>query len=200
VPFTGTRRFTAEVVLCRYVSHLALTCAYKTFKNYLQGVRIVHRELNLANPLDNRFNLERCLRGIRRIKGDTGTRKFAVSPGILARFFPFFDFSQSAELAIYAAMPLRCWLPSSGSSGKAMSRLTIDSSQVAENVTFFRRADIQVAPDNSVAWVIVRQTKTIQYTLVNKFCNGRLCNLHALQTSLHWFQNSNKSKTPNERF
>jgi predicted secreted protein len=38
------------------------------------------------------------------------------------------------------------------------------------------------------------------YTLVNKFCNGRLCNLHALQTSLYWFQNSNKSKTPNERF
>jgi hypothetical protein len=42
--------------------------------------------------------------------------------------------------------------------------------------------------------------KRTMYTLVNKFCNGRLCNLHALQTSVCWFQNLNKSKTHKESF
>lgn len=92
------------MVLCRYVSHLALTCAYKTIKNYLLGVRIVHKELDLPNPAENKFNLNRCLRGIRRVKGDAGTRKFAVTPAILAQFHPLMDFFATAELAIFAAM------------------------------------------------------------------------------------------------
>ena len=147
----------SEMVLCRYVAHLALTCAYKTIKNYLLGVRIVHKELNLPNPVENKFNLDRCLRGIRRVKGDAGTRKFAVTPAILARFYPLMDFSQSVELAIFAAMLVAFF----GFFRKG--NVTIDASQLAENVTFFRRCDFKIAPDDSVMWVIVRQTKTIQF-------------------------------------
>lgn len=147
----------SEHILCRYVTHLAFTCAFKTIKNYLQGVRIVHRELNLPNPLDNRFNLERLLRGIRRVKGDSERRKFAVTPAMLSEFFLHFDFSNTIELAIYAAMLVAFF----GFFRKG--NVTIDSQQAAENVTFFRRSDFFFAPDDSVVWVLVRQTKTIQF-------------------------------------
>ena len=145
------------MVLCRYVSYLALTCAYKTIENYLQGVRIVHRELNLPNPLENKFNLERCLRGIRRVKGDSVSRKFAVTPAMLARFAPLMDFSKSAELAIFGAMLVAFF----GFFRKG--NVTLTRTSYPKRLHFFRRCDFKLAPDDSVAWVIVRQTKTIQF-------------------------------------
>lgn len=48
----------------------------------------MHRELNLPNPLENKFNLERC----RRVKGNSVNRKFAVTPPMLAQFFEVMDF------------------------------------------------------------------------------------------------------------
>jgi hypothetical protein len=120
-------------------------------------VHIVHRELNLPNFLDNRFNLERLPRGIRRVKGSGGRRKFAVTPAMLSEFFLLFEFSKTVELAIYAAM-LVAFI---GFFRKGNA--TIDPQQAAENVTFFRRFDFFLAPDDSVVWVLVCQTKTIQF-------------------------------------
>lgn len=117
----------------------------------------MHREVNLPNPLDNRFNLERLLRGIRRVKGDGGRRKFAVTPAMLSEFLLHFDFSKTIELAIYAAMLVAFF------AFFRKGNVTIDPQQAAENVTFFRRSDFFFAPDNSVVWVLVRQTKTIQF-------------------------------------
>jgi hypothetical protein len=76
---------------------------------------------------------------------------------MLASFLPLFDFLRSDELAIYAAMLVAFF----GFFWKG--NVTIDSSQMAEQVTVFHRADIQVALDDPVAWVIVWQKKTIQY-------------------------------------
>jgi hypothetical protein len=71
--------------VCLYVTHLAATCAYSTIKQYLTGVRILHLEAGYANPLPALFDLQRTLRGIKRVKEDTNSnRKLAVTPDILA--------------------------------------------------------------------------------------------------------------------
>jgi hypothetical protein len=75
-----------KVTICLYVTRLAETCVYRTIKSYLTGVRLLHLEADLANPLPSFFNLDRTLRGIKRVKGDTNhNRKLAVTPDLLAR-------------------------------------------------------------------------------------------------------------------
>jgi hypothetical protein len=75
-----------ELTVCLYVTQLASTCSYRTIKQYLNGVRVLHLEAGLTNPLPSFFNLERTLRGIKRVKGDVRlNRKLAVTPDILAR-------------------------------------------------------------------------------------------------------------------
>jgi hypothetical protein len=78
--------------VCLYVTRLAATCAYGTIKQYLTGVRLLHLEAGLPNPLPTFFNLERTLHGIKRVKGDTNpNRKLAVTPDILARIIRRLD-------------------------------------------------------------------------------------------------------------
>jgi hypothetical protein len=60
-----------ELTVCLYVTRLAETCSYNTIKNYLTGVRLLHLEAGLANPSPSFFNLDRTLRGIKRLKGDS---------------------------------------------------------------------------------------------------------------------------------
>jgi hypothetical protein len=51
-----------ELTVCLYVTKLAETCSYRTIKIYLNGIRILHLEAGLMNPLFEIFNLERTLR------------------------------------------------------------------------------------------------------------------------------------------
>lgn len=73
----------SDETLQLYVAVLARTSSYRTIKTYLNGVRIVHLEAGLANPLLGNYNLERTLRGIKRTQGDvTPHRKLALTPMI----------------------------------------------------------------------------------------------------------------------
>jgi hypothetical protein len=51
-----------ELTVCLYVTKPAETCSYRTMKNNLNGIRILHLEAGLINPLPAMFDLERTLR------------------------------------------------------------------------------------------------------------------------------------------
>jgi hypothetical protein len=95
-----------ELIVCLYVTKLAETCSYRTNKYYSNGIRILHSEAGLTNPLPEMFNLERTLRGIKRVKGDVQPNlKLAVTPDILSQIIPRLDLFSPCAMAL---LPL-CW-------------------------------------------------------------------------------------------
>jgi hypothetical protein len=90
-----------ELTVCLYVTRLAEICSYNTIKSYLTGVRLLHLEAGLANPLPSFFNLDRTLCGIKRLKGESNpNRKLAVTPDILARIIERLSPVNSAFVAV----------------------------------------------------------------------------------------------------
>lgn len=149
-----------ETTVCLYVSKLADTCSYRTIKNYLNGVRILHLEAGLANPLPAMFNLERTLRGIKRAKGDiTPNRKLAVTPDILARIIRRLDLFTPSNMAFTAAMLVAFF----GFFRKANVCPVQAGTNPVDEQSPVRRCDFDFADDMTLIWVNLRRTKTIQF-------------------------------------
>jgi hypothetical protein len=149
-----------ELTVCLYVTRLAETCSYNTSKSYLTGVRMLHLEAGFANPLPSFFNLDRTLRGIKRLKGDTNpNRKLAVTPDILVRIIKRLDLFSSRNTAFVAAMLVAFF----GFFRKANICPAKESSSPTEDLSPVRRCDFEFEPDLTLVWVNLRRTKTIQY-------------------------------------
>lgn len=149
-----------EITVCLYVTKLAETCAYRTIKQYLNGVRVLHLEAGLANPLPAMFNLERTLRGIKRSKGDvTPNRKLAVTPDILTRILRRLDLFNPANMAFSAAMLVAFF----GFFRKANVCPVQSGTNPVTEQSPVRKGDFEFAEDMSLVWVNLRRTKTIQF-------------------------------------
>ena len=149
-----------EVTVCLYVTKLAETCSYRTIKTYLNGVRILHLEAGLTNPLPSMFNLERTLRGIKRSKGDiTPNRKMAVTPDILSRIIQRLDLFHPGNLAFVATMLVAFF----GFFRKANVCPTHLGTNPVTEQSPVRRCDFEFADDMQLVWVNLRRTKTIQF-------------------------------------
>lgn len=149
-----------EFTVCLYVTKLAETCSYRTIKSYLQGIRVIHLEAGLLNPLPSMFNLERTLRGIKRVKGDIApSRKLAVSPDILARIIRRLDLFSHGNMAFVAAMLVAFF----GFFRKANICPAQNGANPAIDLSPVRRSDFEFAEDMSLVWVNLRRTKTIEY-------------------------------------
>src|SRR3569833_1921030 len=149
-----------ETTVCLYVTKLAETCSYRTIKTYLNGVRILHLEAGLVNPLPAMFNLERTLRGIKRSKGDiTPNRKLAVTPEILTRIIRRLDIFNPGNMAFTAAMLVAFF----GFFRKANVCPVQSGTNPVDEQSPVRRSDFEFAADMTIVWVNLRRTKTIQY-------------------------------------
>ena len=149
-----------ELTVCLYVTKLAETCAYRTIKTYLNGIRILHLEAGLSNPLPAMFNLERTLRGIKRSKGDiTPNRKLAVTPDILARIIRRLDLFDPSNLAFTAAMLVAFF----GFFRKANVCPVQSGTNPVNEQSPVRRCDFEFSEDFQLVWVNLRRTKTIQF-------------------------------------
>lgn len=69
--------------LCRYAAHLATWLQPVSVTKYLNILRILHRDMGLNNPLDNNWQLDIVLKGIKRDKGMAIKRKLPITPEIL---------------------------------------------------------------------------------------------------------------------
>jgi hypothetical protein len=152
---------TDELTVCLYVTKLAETCSYRTIKSYLNGVRVLHLEAGLTNPLSSFFNVERTLRGIERVKGDVSPhRKLAVTPDILASIIRRLDLFSPANIAFVAAMLVALIF---GFFRKVNVCPVKDTATPAEDMSPVRRCDFEFAANDSLVWVNLRRTKTIQF-------------------------------------
>ena len=64
----------------RYAAYLARTRSYTTVNQYLNIIRIIHREYGLQNPLTDNWHLKSVLQGIKRVKGSGAKPKSPISP------------------------------------------------------------------------------------------------------------------------
>lgn len=150
-----------ELTVCLYATKLAETCSYRTIKTYLNGIRVLHLEAGLVNPLPAMFNLERTLRGIKRVKGDVqANRKLAVTPDILSRIIRRLDLFSPPNMAFAAAMLVAFF----GFFRKANVCPVHDGTNPVVDQSPVRRGDFDFAPDMSLVWVNLRRTKTIQFS------------------------------------
>ena len=100
----GVKHFlpATESLLCLWISWLALRVTWKTIKSYLQGVRSLHIDLGLADPVINQPRLERTFRGIKREQGAkvAGRPRLPITLSVLASFgfIPLLPAYQSADL------------------------------------------------------------------------------------------------------
>jgi hypothetical protein len=146
--------------MCLYVTKLAETCSYRTIKKYLNGIRILHLEAGLMNPFPAMFNLERTLRGIKRVKGDVQpNRKLAVTPHILSRVLRRLDLFSPEAMAFAAAMMVAFFGFFRNASVCPLQEGTnpvTDQSPVC-------KGDFEFAEDMSLVWINLRRKKTIQF-------------------------------------
>ena len=59
----------SEQALMRFCSHLADCLHHTSFKVYLSGIRSLHIDRGFSDPLVNCLQLQRVLRGIKRLQG-----------------------------------------------------------------------------------------------------------------------------------
>ena len=65
----------APDTICLWVSNLSLSLRYTSIKVYLFGLRSLHIDLGLDDPVSEHRQLERVIRGIKREQGEKETKK-----------------------------------------------------------------------------------------------------------------------------
>lgn len=76
----------SEHTLMLYTTFLAYTHKPQSIKVYLYGVRNLHLEHGLPDPLTDALQLRRLLRGIKRLKGSAVDSRLPITPSLLRSF------------------------------------------------------------------------------------------------------------------
>lgn len=139
--------------ICRYAAFLARSLKYKSIKQYLNIIGVLHKELALPNPLVGNWMIQTTLRGIRRKLGDEVNQKMPITPDILLKIHSRLDFSRSFDASFWAACLIGffCFLRKSNLFG--------DPGSFSKSCV--QRADISIYQWGLV--VAIRHSKTIQY-------------------------------------
>lgn len=167
----------SSATLCRYAAMLARTHSYTSIKQYLNIIRLLHRQWDLPNPLENNFALTCVLSGIRRALGDSVNRKAPITPHMLLGILGTLDLTLPLHCNVWAAALVMFYamlrrsnvLPNNKSSFNAAKHL--------------RRQDVTLQSDCVV--IKIRWTKTIQFQQRNltiplpRLFNNPLCPLQA---------------------
>lgn len=90
-------------MLCFYAAYLARKLKYRSVKQYMNIVRIIHAECGLPNPCAADYHLTVTLRGIRRHLGDRVCRKEPVTPEILRGLLAGLNVTTPRGAAVWAA-------------------------------------------------------------------------------------------------
>ena len=90
-------------MLQRYVAYLARKLKFSSLKQYLNIICLMHMEQGLPNPLEENHRLQLLLRGVRRVKGDSTTRKLPITPLLLLKIRLVLDLQDPNSTVFWAA-------------------------------------------------------------------------------------------------
>ena len=89
--------------LYRYVAFLATFLKFRSVRQYLNIVRLLHVENGFANPLSEDVFLTGLMRGLRRLKGDFVNRKLPITLEIMLKVYGSLDTSNPKEFCFWTA-------------------------------------------------------------------------------------------------
>ena len=92
----------SEWTLMTFAAHLSSTLKAESIKVYLAGVRLLHLEDGLANPLNNCLRLESVIRAIKLAQGTTERQRLPVTFAVLERFYSLLDLNKYDDALIWA--------------------------------------------------------------------------------------------------
>lgn len=178
-------------LICCYAAFLARRLKYQSIKQYLNIIRIMHREWELPNPLEHNFSITQTLRGVRRTLGDQCKSKWPITPVILQKILQCLDLHNPFDANMWAV----CLVLFYGLLRKASVLRTPNSRELGKNVLL--RSDISFS--TSGALLNIRHSKTIQFgerTLkipLPRFPGSPLCPVQALFRALRSTKNTPSS-------
>ena len=142
-------------LLCRYAVFLSRKLKYTSIKQYLNIVRLLHKQWGLPNPCEENFHLTATLRGIRRHLGDTVNRKKPITPGLMCVILNALDLNTPRGASVWAA----CVLMFFGLLRR--SNVMVTKAGAFDPSRHLRRRDLAFTKEGLK--VCIRWTKTIQY-------------------------------------
>lgn len=141
--------------LVRYAAYLASTLSYSSIGKYLNIIRIIHRELGLPNPLEDNYALNVVLKGIKKTKGGSVSRKLPITPQILLCIRASLTLTKPKDVLFWAA----CLVSFFGLFRK--SNVVPKSPSTFQPMKHFTVGDIYKCPEGLS--LRVRWSKTIQF-------------------------------------
>ena len=103
---TGSPIPASEHTLMLYATFLAHTLTPQSIKVYLSAVRTLHLEHGLTDPTSEATNLQRLLRGIKRVRGTASDSRLPITPSLLRAFVFHLNLAYPDHLVLWAALLL----------------------------------------------------------------------------------------------
>lgn len=92
-----------EQTLMRFATMLADKLTHSSIKLYLSAVRSLHIDHGLADPLTNCLQLQRLLRGIKRVQGSPTPKRLPITIDVLVVIKRSLDLSSPDHIMLWAA-------------------------------------------------------------------------------------------------
>ena len=144
----------SEETLCAYAAYLSDRLKPNSICQYLNVVRLVHIECGYDNPLDS-WLLSSTLKGIRRIHGDSVTRKEPITPRMLSLMKKKLDMTNILDIHFWA----ECVVLFFGMFRK--SNLFPTTLSAFDPSKQFTRSDFMASRSSDI-YITVRWSKTFQ--------------------------------------
>ena len=94
---------TTNIIMSRYIAHLADRLSATSIPKYLAIIRLVHLELGLPNPVEENWAIQSLLKGVKRDLGLTVHRKLPITPALLAGMYRHIDTNNAHDVIFWAA-------------------------------------------------------------------------------------------------
>jgi hypothetical protein len=88
--------------LGRYIAYLAGRLAFRSIRNYLSVVRILHLEAGHPNPIHS-YYASSIIKGAKRVLGDRSSPKLPITPPILLAILANLDIHSPRDITFWAA-------------------------------------------------------------------------------------------------
>lgn len=90
-------------LITRYIAYLvSLGRVYGTILNHLSSIKHMHKFLGHDLTWDSDYRYKLLLRGVKRYLGTAVQRKAPITPRLLFRIVPLFDFDKPLHVAMWA--------------------------------------------------------------------------------------------------
>lgn len=145
----------STINITRYIAFLARSKAYTTIQQYLSTLGVLHLELGLPHPVQDKYPITSLMKAVRRVKASPANYKLPLSIDQLASIYKHLDHENIAHVQLWAII-VSCFFGL-----LRISNVTVPKESERDiNKTLLRR-DITFTAQGCI--LKLRWSKTIQY-------------------------------------